>query len=111
VYSDERVSNFWRNPYFFFLVKSSGWSYEREWRMMKELADCDEHRVVDDKNIFICHVPRAIVKEICFGYAYDPSRIEIDGNAFSLDGYEPKLCRIHANRLTGQLEPQPIKLS
>jgi Protein of unknown function (DUF2971) len=110
VYSDERVTNFWRNPYFLFLVKNSGWSYEREWRMMKELVECSEHLIVDGKDIFLCNVPRGVIKEIYFGYAYDASKIESDANEFYRDGCETKFYKVDANRITGQLEPQLIKM-
>lgn len=110
VYSDERVSNFWRNPYFLFLVKDSGWSYEREWRMMKELHECEEHRVVDGKDVFLANVPRAVIKEIYFGYAYDPTKIETDVNELSRDNWEPTLIRVRANRFAGRLESEPFTM-
>jgi len=110
VYSDERVSNFWGNPYFLFLVKNSGWSYEREWRMMKELAECNEHSIVDGKDVFLCNVPREAIKEIYFGYAYDASKIESDFSELYRGGCETKSYKVDANRVTGQLESQLVKI-
>ncbi len=110
VYSDERVTNFWRNPYFLFLVKKSGWSYEREWRMMKELAECSEHRIIDGKDIFLCNIPRGVIKEIYFGYAYEVSAMESDVSELGRDDCETKFYKVDANRVTGQLEPQLIEI-
>ena len=53
LYSDERVKNFWNNPYFLFLVKNADWSYEREWRIFKELLECEEHGIMNGDSVSI----------------------------------------------------------
>jgi hypothetical protein len=67
-YTNDNISDFWRNPLYLFFVKNSDWSFEREWRMLKSLSQCD--RVVD-QNVFLCSVKERMIKSVIFGYSYD----------------------------------------
>ena len=78
--------------------------------MMKELAECSEHRIIDGKDIFLCNIPRGVIKEIYFGYAYEVSAMESDVSELGRDDCETKFYKVDANRVTGQLEPQLIEI-
>lgn len=70
IYADDRVENFWRNPYYSFLVKTSRWEYECEWRMLKPLSDCDE-RVNTMPPVCLWNVNPKMIKSVYFGFRYD----------------------------------------
>ncbi|MEM5372304.1 hypothetical protein V4C53_40660 [Paraburkholderia azotifigens] len=51
-----------------FFTKTSNWSYEREWRIIKYLTQADEVLTVEgNKAIHLFLVPVAAVKEVIFG--------------------------------------------
>lgn len=50
-----------------FFTKTTKWSYEREWRMIKFLEQADEVVTVDGKKIHLFDVPKTAVKEVLFG--------------------------------------------
>lgn len=55
-----------------FYTKKSGWSYECEWRMIKEFANADEVKTKPDgKNVYLYSVPPEAVKEVVFGLKID----------------------------------------
>lgn len=71
-YSNENIKDFWENPLYLFFVKNKDWSFEREWRMLKPLSQCDH---VVGQDVFLCDVPKGMIKSITFGYAYENDRI------------------------------------
>lgn len=50
-----------------FFTKTTKWSYELEWRMIKYLDHADEVVTVGGKKIHLFDVPKAAVKEVLFG--------------------------------------------
>ncbi|WP_213773118.1 DUF2971 domain-containing protein [Bradyrhizobium sp. dw_78] len=70
IYTDEYIENFWRNPYYSFLVKNSCWEYQNEWRMLKRLSDCNE-RVDGTPPVCLWNLDPKMIKSIHFGYRYD----------------------------------------
>jgi hypothetical protein len=108
LYSDQRIQNFWNNPYYLFLVKNSGWSYEREWRIIKELSECDECHVVGGDQIFLSRVPCEAIKEIYFGYCYEMSQVKKDMYDLACLGCDPAFFKIDVDARTGQFVPKPV---
>jgi hypothetical protein len=70
IYTDDHTENFWRNPYYSFLVKNTRWEYQSEWRMLKQLSDCDE-RVDAILPVCLWNVDPKMIRSIYFGYCYD----------------------------------------
>jgi hypothetical protein len=108
LYTDERIDNFWRNPYYLFLVKHSGWGYEREWRMLKNLVDCDERSPGAGSSVFLCNLQPGLIKRVYFGYGYNRSFIPHDISAMKGFGSDPELFDVQINRGAGTLEPVRI---
>jgi hypothetical protein len=107
IYTDEHVENFWRNPYYSFLVKNSRWKYESEWRMLKHLSDCDEHV---DASLPVClwNVDPKMIASVYFGYRYD-DRVRLgDMATFRKIGVQSDFYLVQPNRQTGLLEAVPI---
>lgn len=104
IYTDEKTENFWRNPYFLFLVKSAGWSYEREWRLFRNLDKCDEEIATDGPPICLANLPSDIIKSVYFGYGYDPVEIHDDIANLVKFGATPEFSRVEVNRSKGKLE-------
>jgi DUF2971 family protein len=108
LYSDERVQKFWNNPYYLFLVKNADWSYEREWRMFKELSECDEHRIVKGGSVYLSHLPYAAIKEVYFGYQCEASQIEQSkASLIRLDSEAP-FFKVEVVHESGQLVPKSV---
>jgi len=72
-YSDHINPTFWENPYFMFLVKDSGWAFEKEWRMLKILEK--EQAGVPNSEIF--SVQKGMISSIIFGHRWDRREIDI----------------------------------
>jgi hypothetical protein len=51
-----------------FFTKTTKWSYEREWRMIKYLEQADEVVTAGGKKIHLFAVPKEAVKEVLFGH-------------------------------------------
>ena len=103
-YTDERIPDFWRNPLYLFLIKKQKWSFEREWRMIKRLSECDSVAVHHGDEVHVCRVLPGMIKSVIFGYNYDQRRLVADGS--QLLTFHPK---IHiqvavANSSTGRIE-------
>lgn len=50
-----------------FLVKSSEWAYEREWRVLRPLKDANEIIKVNDEDIHLFSLPADAIKAVIFG--------------------------------------------
>jgi hypothetical protein len=106
-YTDDRVENFWQNPYYLFLVKNTEYRHEREWRMFKQLSDY-EQRVDAKPPICLWNIPADMIKSVHFGYAYNPAWIDTDVSAIKSIGASPITYSVIANRGTGDLEAMLI---
>ena len=56
-----------------FFTKTTKWSYEREWRMIKYLDQADEVATAGPKKVHLFGVPKDAVKEVVFGQKIDKS--------------------------------------
>jgi hypothetical protein len=68
IYTDQQTENFWKNPYYLFLVKATGWAYEKEWRMFKKFADSHQSILTLNPPLHLWNVPPDMIKTIHFGY-------------------------------------------
>ena len=59
LYTDQITPNFWKNPYYLFLVKISAWSYVEEWRVIRKLSTCDHCDIISGQDICVVDVPPA----------------------------------------------------
>jgi hypothetical protein len=107
IYSDNRIENFWQNPYSLFLVKNTDYCHEREWRMFKKLADCDQ-RIEAEPLICLWNIPPEMIRSVHFGYTYNPASIPEDIAALDSVGAKPDLHSVRANRETGGLDAVQI---
>jgi hypothetical protein len=103
IYADDHIENFWRNPYYSFLVKNSRWEYESEWRMLKSLSDCDE-RVNTTPPVCLWNVDPKMIKSIHFGCRYDDrTRTEDIANLRKI-GADCDFYLVRPNLTAGTLE-------
>lgn len=72
-YLDHINPTFWENPYFMFLVKDSGWAFEKEWRMLKVL----EKEQTGDLSSEIFSVRKGMISSIIFGHRWGRREIDI----------------------------------
>jgi hypothetical protein len=108
IYTDQHTQNFWRNPYYLFLVKAPGWAYEKEWRMFKKLADSDETILAATPHVHLWNLPPDIIRTVHFGYQYDQSEMSADMASLLATGASPAFYKVAANRVAGVLEEQPL---
>jgi Protein of unknown function (DUF2971) len=108
IYTDDRLDNFWRNPYYLFLVKSTVWSYEREWRMLRELAQCDDRIAAAGSDVCLWNIPADAIKAVYFGYGYEAVELRQNITQITNFGANPEFYTVQVNRRTGLLEPQRI---
>lgn len=108
IYTDSRTQNFWRNPYYLFLVKSKGWSYEKEWRMLKKLQDSDESITSVTPHIHLWNLAPNIIQTIHFGYDYNADDMRSDIASVLKIGATPKFFKISVDRNAGTLQEHLI---
>jgi Protein of unknown function (DUF2971) len=94
IYSDQNTENFWKNPYYLFLVKDTTWSYESEWRMIRQFADSDEAILNVTPQVHLWNIPPEAIKTIHFGQSYDRANIPVDKINLQKAGANPILYRI-----------------
>jgi hypothetical protein len=107
-YTDDRTENFWSNPYFLFLVKNKHWEYEREWRMLKDLAECDVQVDGGAQRVFLCNVPAETIRSVHFGYGYDLANAKRDIDNLRMFGSSATFFTTRVNHERGALESEPI---
>jgi len=106
IYTEQWTENFWRNPYYLFLVKGLGWAPEQEWRMFKDFTECDESRGSDTAAIHLATLTPEIIKSVYFGYSNDVATIEKGISTLAHYGCAPTCYRV--NRRNGALEATVI---
>ena len=67
VYRDDRIDDFWKNPYYLFLVKDRKWDFEKEWRVLKNLDECKVKMIGDGKVAYYLDMPPRLIQSIIFG--------------------------------------------
>jgi hypothetical protein len=75
-YREDVIEDFWKNPYFLFLVKEFKYSFENEWRMLKSLDQCCEVRLLNGNSIYLVDVPKGLIRSIIFGFNYPANEID-----------------------------------
>jgi Protein of unknown function (DUF2971) len=108
IYTDEHTENFWRNPYYLFLVKASGWAYEREWRMFKPLKDSDEMVAAETQQVRLWNLAPDIISTVHFGYQYDENQMTADMTRLLATDARPAFYKLVVNRTSGVLEEQLV---
>jgi len=76
-YRDDRIDDFWKNPYYLFLVKERCWEFEQEWRVLRPLDRC---RKVDRTNglpLYLVDAPPKLIASVIFAYNVTPALIDI----------------------------------
>src|SRR5206468_3082082 len=53
MYRDDKINDFWRNPYYLFLVKETKWAFEKEWRMLRSLDQCRIQTLPSGKYLYL----------------------------------------------------------
>ena len=106
-YSDDHLDNFWRNPYYLFLIKNTDYQHEREWRMFRKLAECD-FEAPGSPPVCLWNVPPAMIRSVTFGYAYNADWIRTDVEALRELGAYVEFTRARPNLTTGVFDCEPI---
>lgn len=104
IYTDKWVQNFWKNPYYLFLVKATRWSYEKEWRIFKRFSSSDETMGARGNATHLWNLSPDLIASVHFGYNCADSDIEKYIGALRSFGANPLFCKIKPNRETGYLE-------
>ena len=67
-YRDDRIDDFWDNPYYLFLVKEKKWAFEKEWRMLRRLDECRKLVTEDGRTLYLTDAPKGLIKSVIVGY-------------------------------------------
>lgn len=100
-YRDERIPDFWTNPYYLFAVKHSDFAFEREWRLISSLDRCEATSLPDGSKIYTTEAPRGLISAIIFGYRWKDADVDREGAI--LQSFDPaiELKRAVPNERTG----------
>jgi hypothetical protein len=88
-YTDDKIQDFWKNPYYLFAVKKRHWSFEEEWRMLKSAPECDLIEDYGGEKLFLCDVVPGMINSIIFGYGYKEDQLDVD--ARSILSFDPAI--------------------
>jgi hypothetical protein len=108
IYTNQHTENFWRNPYYLFLVKATSWAYEKEWRMIKKFADSDESIITCDPHVHLWNIPVEMIKTIHFGNHYEQSEIPANIASLLRTGASPTFYRVTVDNVAGTLKGELI---
>ena len=103
IYTDQPTENFWKNPYYLFLVKATGWAYEREWRLIKNFSDSQSSDLSISPPVHLWDVPRDMIQSVHFGYSYDHNEMSEDIESLLALGARPRFYQVSVDRTEGML--------
>jgi hypothetical protein len=110
-YKDEFGQTFFENPMSLLVTKHKEYFFEDEWRMVKNLNECDEIIPTSAGDMHFCKLPPGSIKSIVFGYNYDRSSFPTDTAHIKVlfdKNVQIKICRV--NRETGNFEFHELKI-
>lgn len=107
-YTDQRVDDFWNDPYYLFGVKETEWSFEKELRIIRALADCTLVGHADGNDIYVQEVVPGMIDSIIFGYNYPSAHIDED--VADLRSFDPaiKFDRAVIDTSVTKIRTQPV---
>ncbi|MER9405561.1 DUF2971 domain-containing protein [Mesorhizobium caraganae] len=109
-YRDDRIEEFWKNPFYLFLVKNTDFSFEREWRMLCNIKDCTKVDISEDRSIYVKDAPKGLIKSIIFGHRYDDNQIQIEASYLRNFDTEIALKKVAADTATGEFRVDQVTL-
>ncbi len=97
-YKNENTEFLFENPAALFLSKHSHFSFEREWRFIRELEKCDEIIEVENQKMHMCCVVPGMIKSVTFGYNFRQERVSrarglAESDVRSLYSDTPRICQ------------------
>jgi Protein of unknown function (DUF2971) len=102
-YRDHHLDEFWQNPLYFFLVKNTEFSFEKEWRLICGTEVCDEIAVSSEEKIYLQDVRVGMIKSVIFGYRYSREDILIESRLIRDFDDEIGTSRMELDQTTGKL--------
>lgn len=75
-YRNDRISDFWKNPHYLFLVKHERWIDEQEWRVIKALNECRRVERADGIVLYLVDAQPNLIASIILGYNNSSKFIE-----------------------------------
>lgn len=79
-YRDDRIPDIWTNPFYLFAVKHTEYSFEREWRLIRSVDDCDNKTISPGNSIYTLPVPKGVITSIIFGHRWSIADIRTEGD-------------------------------
>lgn len=107
-YTDQRIADFWNNPYYLFGVKETEWAFEKELRMIKELKDCKNVGISNGVPVFVLDVVPGMIDSVIFGYNYDKTLMSEDMADISRMDPSVKFEGAAVDLSSSQLTVQPL---
>lgn len=81
------------------LTKSNDWEYEKEWRMMVDLKDSSEIKMVGGSQYHLFDFPRASIKSVILGCRVsEETKLEIQLALREFDGSQPELFQCEVDK-------------
>jgi hypothetical protein len=103
-YQDDRIEEFWRNPLYLFQVKNSEFSFEKEWRMLEGVENCNQFTLPDGSILYNKACEIGLIKSITFGYNYSNSDIKSETGIISKFDEDIRFFKARINSTEGVIE-------
>jgi hypothetical protein len=107
-YTDDILPTFFNNPLYICFVKNREWSFEKEWRITKELSDADEIHLICNDTLYLFDVQPGMIRSIVFGYNYDETNMKADIERISQFDERIEFKKVALASTPGQLETRPL---
>ncbi|MDH4560666.1 DUF2971 domain-containing protein [Pseudomonas sp. BN411] len=92
------------------LTKSIHWGYENEWRMMVDLNDASEVKIIGSNRYHLFDFPRASIRSVILGCRMDDeTKMEIHQALNGFDGTRPTILQCEVNKKMFRLDFGEIK--
>lgn len=93
------------------LTKSSHWEYEKEWRMMVDLNEATEVKVIGDSQYHLFDFPRASIKSVILGCRItEATKLEIRQTLSRFDGGQLGLFQCEVDKRLFKLNLNQIQI-
>lgn len=107
-YRDDRIPEIWANPYYVFGVKNSDFAFEKEWRVLRPLDQCDTVDLGPGNLIHTVPAPVGLISSVIFGHRWHIDQVREIADIVGTFDDQIAVMKAEPNPSTGAYEVGPI---
>lgn len=103
-YRDDRMPDVWTNPYYVFGIKNSDFAFEKEWRVLRPIDQCDRIDLGPANVIHTVPAPVGLISAVIFGHRWTTDRIREAAEILGNFDRQIAILKAQPNSQTGSFE-------